>query len=66
MLKIRINGECNNLEDGKRSWGAQVRPLERILPRNNEKFQTPLHDVEQNVEIKKRQKKGNKLNKAKK
>ena len=43
----RMNGECNNLRNKR--WGAQVYPLQRLLPRQNEKFQIPLHDEEQNV-----------------
>ena len=43
-----MNGECNNLRNKR--WGAQVYPLQRLLPRQNEKFQIPLHDEEQNVE----------------
>ena len=43
-----MNGECNNLRNKR--WGAQVYPLQRLLPRQNEKFQVPLHDEEQNVE----------------
>ena len=48
FLNFRINGECNNLRNKR--WGAQVNPLQRLLPRQNEKFRIPLHDEIQNVE----------------
>merc|ERR1712180_586891 len=41
----RINGECNNLNNKR--WGAQVYPLQRLLPRQDEKYKIPLHDEEQ-------------------
>lgn len=42
IFKSRINGECNNLNNKR--WGAQVSPLQRLLPRQHEKFQIPLHE----------------------
>ena len=33
-------------------------PLQRLLPRQNEKFQIPLHDVVQNTDTAKRNKRG--------
>ena len=60
LFPFRFDGECNNIEKGKNRWGAQVIPLERLVPRNHKKFQMPLHDVEQNIVATIREARGNK------